>query len=188
MKHLFAFLCLFLPACGGSYPPLKTVDAVDLDRYMGTWYEIMRLPNSFQKDCWNSTAEYSLRDDGKVRVVNRCRKDSVNGPENSATGKAWVVAGSNNSKLKVSFFWPFRGDYWIIELDENYQWVAVGAPSREYLWILAREPRWDVVPLEMLKERLAAKGFDVTQLIATNDYPLAILDAAPPQIEDVEEE
>lgn len=182
MKRLLVFLSLLLPGCGGNHPPLDTVDAVDLERYAGKWYEIMRLPNSFQDDCWNSTAEYEIIDSETIRVINRCREDSVRGEHNSVNGKAWVVEGSNNSKLKVSFFWPFKGDYWIIELDENYQWVAVGAPSREYLWIMARQPRWDVVPLEDLKQRLAAKGFDITKLISTNDYPLAIMDAAPPRM------
>ena len=181
MKHFLASICVLLVGCGGSHPPLDTVDTVDLDRYMGTWYEIMRLPNSFQSDCWNSTAEYEIIDSETVRVINRCREDSVRGEESSVTGKAWVVEGSNNSKLKVSFFWPFKGDYWILELDENYQWVAVGAPSREYLWIMARQPRWDAVPLEDLKRRLAAKGFDVSKLIATNNYPVAIRAAAPPE-------
>ena len=176
MKRLIAILCALLPACGGNYPPLDTVDSVDLNRYMGKWYEIMRLPNSFQDDCWNSTAEYKIIDSETVQVINRCREDSVRGEENSVNGKAWVVEGSNNSKLKVSFFWPFKGDYWIIELDKDYQWVAVGAPSREYLWIMARQPRWDAVPLDDLKKRLAAKGFDVTKLIATTDYPIAIWD------------
>lgn len=182
MKRLLVFLSLLLPGCGGNHPPLDTVDAVDLERYAGKWYEIMRLPNSFQDDCWNSTAEYEIIDSETIRVINRCREDSVRGEHNSVNGKAWVVEGSNNSKLKVSFFWPFKGDYWIIELDEDYQWVAVGAPSREYLWIMARQPRWDAVPLEDLKTRLAAKGFDVTKLISTNDYPLAIMDAAPPRM------
>ncbi len=180
MKRILVILCALLPACGGDYPPLDTVASVDLTRYAGKWYEIMRLPNSFQSDCWNSTAEYELIDAETVRVINRCREDSVRGEEDSVTGKAWVVEGSNNSKLKVSFFWPFKGDYWIIELDKDYQWVAVGAPSRKYLWIMARQPRWDAVPLEDLKARLAAKGFDVTKLIATNDYPLAIRDAVVP--------
>lgn len=176
MKRILTFLCILIPACGGSYPPLDTVDSVDLERYAGKWYEIMRMPNSFQSDCWNSTAEYEIIDGETIRVINRCREDSVRGEEDSVTGKAWVVEGSNNSKLKVSFFWPFKGDYWIIELDKDYQWVAVGSPSRKYLWIMARQPRWDAVPLEDLKARLAAKGFDVTKLISTNDYVIEDID------------
>ncbi len=181
MKRLILLLAILIPSCGGDYAPLDTVDSVDLNRYTGKWYEIMRLPTSFQEGCWNSTAEYEIIDAETVRVINRCREDSAKGEASSVTGKAWVVEGSNNSKLKVSFFWPFKGDYWILELDEDYQWVAIGAPSREYLWIMARQPRWDAVPLEDLKARLTAKGFDVTKLIATNDYPRAVRDAAPPK-------
>lgn len=149
---------------------------------MGKWYEIERLKNSFQKNCWNSTAEYEIIDAETVRVINRCRKDSVSGEENSVNGKAWVVEGSGNSKLKVSFFWPFKGDYWIIELDKDYQWVAVGAPSREYLWIMARQPRLDAVPLEDVKARLAAKGFDVTKLISTTEYLPGSIDIVEPAV------
>jgi apolipoprotein D and lipocalin family protein len=187
MKRFIAFLCALLPACGGSYPPLDTVDSVDLQRYAGKWYEIARLPNSFQDDCWNSTAEYEIIDSETIRVINRCEEDSAGGEIDDVNGKAWVVEGSRNTKLKVSFFWPFKGDYWILELDEDYRWVAVGTPSRKYLWIMAREPRWDIVPLEDLKRRLADKGFDVSKLISTNNYPVAVRDAAPPRIEQQDE-
>ncbi len=186
MKRLLALFCIFLPACGGSYAPLETVASVDLQRYAGKWYEIARLPNSFQKDCWNSTAEYEIIDSETIRVVNRCEEDSAGGAMDDATGKAWVVEGSNNAKLKVSFFWPFKGDYWILELDDDYQWVAVGTPSREYLWIMAREPRWDAVPLEDVKSRLAAKGFDVEQLMYRNNYPIATKDVAEPTKQKIE--
>jgi apolipoprotein D and lipocalin family protein len=185
MKRILTFFCLFIPACA-SYAPLDTVDSVDLERYAGTWYEIARLPNSFQKNCWNSTAEYQIIDSETVRVINRCEEDSVGGEIDDVTGKAWVVEGSNNAKLKVSFFWPFKGDYWILELDEDYQWVAVGTPSREYLWIMAREPRWDAVPLEDVKARLAANGFDTGQLVYRNNYPIATFDFADPTKQTIE--
>jgi len=180
MKRILTFLCVIIPACGGSYAPLDTVNAVDLQRYAGTWYEIARLPNSFQKNCWNSTAEYQIINSETIRVINRCEEDSAGGEIDDVTGKAWVVEGSNNAKLKVSFFWPFKGDYWILELDEDYQWVAVGTPSREYLWIMAREPRWDAVPLEDVKARLAAKGFDIDRLVYRNNYPIAARNIAAP--------
>lgn len=165
MKRILTFLAMLIPACGGNHPPLETVDSVDLDRYMGKWYEIARLPNSFQEDCWNSTAEYEIIDSETVRVINRCEEDSTGGPIDEVTGKAWVVEGSNNAKLKVSFFWPFKGDYWILELDDEYRWVAVGTPSREYLWILAREPEMEEEIYQSLLSKLSEKGFDVTQLI-----------------------
>ncbi|MCB2206026.1 lipocalin family protein [bacterium] len=172
MKRIPVLLTLTMIAiagCGGSYPPLETVERVDLERYAGKWYEIARLPNSFQEDCWNSTAEYTLIDDETVRVINRCEEDSVGGEIDDVEGKAWVVEGSNNAKLKVSFFWPFKGDYWILMLDDAYQWVAVGTPSREYLWIMARDPQPDYLPLDRIKQELARKGFDVTKLISRPD-------------------
>ena len=171
MKKLIALFCTFLAGCGGNYPPLDTVESVDLERYAGTWYEIARLPNSFQKDCWNSTAEYQIIDSETIRVINRCEEDSVGGEIDDVTGKAWVVEGSGNAKLKVSFFWPFKGDYWILLLDDDYRWVAVGTPSREYLWIMAREPYPSYLPLDWIKQELRKKGFDVTKLIPGRSLP-----------------
>ena len=114
---------------------MTTVDAVDLDRYVGLWHEIARIPNRFQKQCARgTTAEYTLRGDGRIRVVNRCVKGD--GGTDEAEGVAKVVAGANNSKLKVSFVsflgWrPFWGDYWVIGLDEDYQWAVIGTPDRK---------------------------------------------------------
>ena len=169
MKKIIAPFLLLLSGCGSSYPPLDVVDRVDLSRYVGRWYEIARLPNSFQKNCWNSTAEYSFIDDETVRVINRCRKVSPDGEPDEANGKAWVVEGSNNAKLKVSFFWPFKGDYWIIDLDSGgYAWAVVGAPSREYLWILCREPKMENETLRGILQRARSKGFDTSAMVCTN--------------------
>ena len=167
MKRIFALFCIFLPACGGSYAPLETVASVDLQRYAGKWYEIARLPNSFQKDCWNSTAEYEIIDSETIRVVNRCEEDSAGGAMDDATGKAWVVEGSNNAKLKVSFFWPFKGNYWIIDLNPDYQWAVVGEPSRKYLWILSRTPTMYEAVYQGIIERLSQKGYDPARLHKT---------------------
>jgi apolipoprotein D and lipocalin family protein len=124
--------------------PLQTVPHVDLARYLGTWYEIATIPQRFQKGCTGVTATYTLRPDGDFKVVNACRKDSLNGKFRSITGKAWVVDQATKAKLKVRFFWPFSGDYWIIELDSlNYQYAVVGHPNRKYLWILSRTPQID---------------------------------------------
>jgi apolipoprotein D and lipocalin family protein len=167
--HVFGVICVaFLSfACGGSYAPLPTVDYVDPVKYLGKWYEIARLPNSFQKQCAQSTAEYSKIDDETIRVVNRCSQtgsDKSDGIE----GKAFVVPNSGNAKLKVQFFWPFKGDYWIIALDkENYQWAIVGEPKRKYLWILARQASIDNKLFTQLKEMAGEKGFDVSKLIVT---------------------
>ena len=131
-------LVLFLGACA-TRPPIRAVDQVDLKRYSGKWYEIARLPVSFQRGCVASTAEYTPNSDGSIAVVNRCvRKD---GQEAVAKATAWPVAGSNGSTLRVQFFWPIRGLYQVIGLDEeNYSWAVVAGPRRGYLWFLAREP------------------------------------------------
>jgi apolipoprotein D and lipocalin family protein len=118
--------------------PLETVSHVDLNRYMGVWYEIARYPNSFQRGCVESKATYTLLDDGKISVLNECYDGSLSGKLRSAKGKAWVVDKETNAKLKVSFFWFFAGDYWIIDLDDDYSYVVVGHPKRKYLWILSR--------------------------------------------------
>lgn len=169
-RLLFAGFALSLFSCSSSnYPPLDVVDKVDVQKYLGKWYEIALLPNSFEKNCYCTTAEYSLIDSETIRVVNSCRKDSTKGDIDKATGKAFVVEGSNFAKLRVQFFWPFRGDYWIIDLDkENYQYTVVGTPSRKYLWILYRKPKMDDGLFNQLVNKCKEKGFDVSKLIITN--------------------
>ena len=116
-----------------SDAPLQTVPSVDLARYAGTWYEIASYPQRFQKGCTGTTATYTLRADGGVEVLNRCARDSLNGRVTVARGRARVVDRSTNARLKVSFFWPFWGDYWIIDLGKDYEYAVVGPPSRTYL-------------------------------------------------------
>lgn len=167
----YALMILFAMILNGcsllwspDYPPLEVVPNVDVRRYMGVWYEIASLPVSQQRGCFCTKAEYTLLDDGNLRVVNSCRKGSTTGETNRAEGKAFVVPGCNNAKLRVQFFWPFRGDYWILELDENYSYAVVGTPSRRYCWILSRTPTMQPATLAMLVERLRTKGFDVSRL------------------------
>ncbi len=140
--------------------PLEVVRRVDLNRYLGTWYEIATIPQRFQKDCVGVTATYTLRDDGKIDVLNTCRKKTLDGELKTAKGKAWVVDKKTNAKLKVQFFWPFRGDYWIIELAPEYQYAVVGHPNRKYLWILCRTPQMDEELYQDLVQRIANKGYD----------------------------
>lgn len=146
---------------------LEVVGAVDLSRYAGRWYEIARLPNRFEKKCADSvTATYTLRSDGKVEVVNRCRK--ANGEYTTARGKAKIVDKKTNAKLKVTFFWPFYGDYWILDLGPNYEYAVVGAPNRDYLWILSRTPQLDEQLYQRLLRKMATRGFATDQMIRTS--------------------
>lgn len=169
IKTIIMISLTALFGCGTSnYAPLETVQNVDIQRYIGKWYEIAHLPNSFQKNCFGSTAEYSIIDSETIRVINACNKDSINGKTDMVKGKAFVVENSGNSKLRVQFFWPFRGDYWIIELDKDkYSYAVVGTPSRKYLWILAREPQMDSNIYNMLLEKCRQKGFDTDKLLIT---------------------
>ncbi len=148
-------------------PPLEVVPSVDLTRYAGKWYEIARLPNRFQRDCaGHTTATYTLRPDGKITVLNECRK--ADGRQKSAQGTARVAdARGPNTKLKVTFFWPFSGNYWIIDLDPEYRWAVVGEPGRDYLWILSREPRLDAAVYQKIVERAKHRGFDTGKLLRT---------------------
>src|SRR5512137_2339735 len=147
-------------------PPLRTVDRVDLGRYMGRWYEIATIPMSFQAGCVGVTAQYTLREDGDVDVLNTCRKERLDGEVRTAKAKAWSVDPSN-AKLEVRFFWPFHGSYWIIDLDPDYRWAVVGHPSREYLWVLSRTPQMDEATYQGILARLRAQGYDVARLVKT---------------------
>lgn len=154
---------LLLAACA-TLPPPATVPRVDLARYVGDWHEIASFPAWFQRGCTGTEANYSLREDGTIRVINTCRRG---GRTATIEGRARVVPDSGNSKLKVSFFWPFEGDYWILELDPDYRWAAVGSPDRRFLWILARRSTLDPEVLAGLQVKLAAKGFDLSRLRST---------------------
>ncbi len=147
--------------------PLEVVPYVDLNRYVGTWYEIATIPQRFQKDCVAVTATYTLREDGNIAVLNRCRKKILDGELKEAKGKAWVVDKTSNAKLRVQFFWPFKGDYWIIELDADYQYAVVGHPERKYLWILSRTPQMDETLYQDLLQRIANRGYDVSLIKRT---------------------
>ena len=159
-------LAILLSACA-TRPPLITVSQVNLKRYSGKWYEIARTPNWFERKCVaNVSAEYIPLPDGSIKVVNTCL--CKNSKSCRAIGRAAIVPGSKNAKLKVTFFSPFWGHYWIIGLDEkNYQWALVGEPSRKYLWILARQPTISSALYEGIATIAAAKGYDTSQLKKT---------------------
>jgi len=155
-------------------PQLKTVDNVDVERYLGTWYEIARYPASFQEGCVATTATYTLRDDGRIDVLNRCRQDTLDGEPDEAEGLARIVDTATNAKLEVTFFLFFWGDYWIIDLAEDYSWAVVGHPGRDYLWILSRTPRLDPEIYDGILERLVEQHYDPERLIVTPQPSTAI--------------
>ncbi|WP_426037547.1 lipocalin family protein [Brevundimonas sp. DC300-4] len=136
---------------------------VDLSRYAGRWYETGRYEAGFQRGCEGSTATYEMRDDGLVRVVNTCRQDRLDGELRSVEGKAKIVDGSGNAKLKVSFFGPFYiGDYWVLDHAEDYSWSIVGEPSGRYLWLLSRTPQPSAEARETIMNRVRELGYDPT--------------------------
>ena len=145
--------------------PLEVVPSVDLGKYMGAWYEIGRYPNRFQEGCVATQATYSLRPDGRVTVLNSCREGSPDGKLKTIEGKAWSVDPATNAKLKVQFFWPFSGDYWIIQLDKEYRYAVVGHPKRTYLWILSRTPTLDQATTSAIEQKLIEQGYDPAKII-----------------------
>lgn len=172
MRRTIIALTLLLAACAGepgSDAP-RTVGQVDLQRYAGTWYEVARFPTSFQDSarvrCEDVSATYTLRPDGDVAVVNRCRNALAGGAEREAQGVA-RSASPGNDRLRVSFFWPFFGDYWVIGLDPGYRWAVVGAPARDYLWILSRTPQMAPADYDAAVAIARREGLDTARLRRT---------------------
>jgi apolipoprotein D and lipocalin family protein len=160
-------LFFFMNAITSQGQALQTVSHVDLKKYAGKWYEIASYPQRFQRGCHCTTAEYSLSEKGYVIVENRCNKGSVNGKQSYIKGKAFVDKNSGNAKLKVQFFWPFKGKYWIIDLADDYSYAVVSHPNRKYLWILSRTPKMNESVYGHILSRLKEKGFDLSKLQIT---------------------
>jgi apolipoprotein D and lipocalin family protein len=173
-KFKSLFVLLLLPAVAscaalqkgpvGNVSVPQPAKAVEVSRYLGRWYEIARYEQAFQKDCEGVTADYSLRDDGKIRVLNSCFVGSLDGKPKTATGKAKVVDSATNAKLKVSFFGPFYGDYWVLDHADDYSWSIVGEPSGRYLWILHRSPNPGPQTINELRARAENMGYDMKLL------------------------
>jgi apolipoprotein D and lipocalin family protein len=163
---VFVVSVIFARECTATNDPLPvtSVQNVDLARYMGVWYEIARLDHFFQEGCRGSIASYSLSPTGEVEIINRCVKEKDNSPR-EAKGHAWSVDPNGNARLKVSFFWPFRTDYWIIDLGREYEYAVVGSPNRKYLWILARKPVMEKDVYKRILDLVAKQGFDVGKLV-----------------------
>lgn len=168
MKKIALFLfILFAISSFTTAQELEAVESVDLTQYAGKWYEIASFPQPFQKGCFCTTAEYTVTDKGYIVVENTCNKDSVTGKTSYIKGKAFVDDNTTNAKLKVQFFWPFKGKYWIIDLADDYSYAVVSHPNRKYLWILSRTKTIDSVVYDQIIERLKQKGLDVNQLKIT---------------------
>ena len=150
-----------------SPQPVSTVNSVDLQKYLGKWYEIAAYPQHFQKGCHCTTAEYSLCDNGHVLVENRCNKGSRSGKPAYLRGKAIVEPNSGNAKMNVQFFWPLKGKYWIVELADDYSYAVVSHPSKKYLWLLSRMPEMSAEVFRQITDSLKNKGFDLSKLRIT---------------------
>ena len=149
---------------------LETVSAVDLQKYSGKWFEIASFPQRFQKGCNCTTAEYTLTSKNYLIVENRCKKDSLNGKALYIKGKVFSEKNTGNAKLKVQFFWPFKGKYWIIDLAADYSYAVVGHPNRNYLWILSRTASMDNVVYQEIVSRIEANGYDVSKILKTKQF------------------
>lgn len=158
--------------------PLEVVPSIDLHRYVGTWYEVARLPNKFQNDCaGNVTATYELLESGEIKVINRCQK--LDGDSSKAEGLARLASEEGpNSKLKVRFapaflsFLPFVwGNYWIIDLSPDYSYAVIGEPDRKYLWVLSRTPRLEENLFQEILGHVRKQGYDLEMLMRTKQSP-----------------
>ena len=170
MKILLAATMLALSLSGiapGLAQSREPARAVDLNRYLGRWYEQGRYEQWFQRDCEGVTADYALQGDGKIRVVNACRQGAVNGPVKTAEATARVVEGSGGAKLKVSFFWLVEGDYWVLDHAPDYSWSIVGDGSGKYLWLLTRARTITDERYRQLTARAASFGYDIARVRRT---------------------
>ncbi|GGP20686.1 hypothetical protein GCM10010970_16450 [Silvimonas iriomotensis] len=146
--------------------PVQSVPTLEVDRYLGTWYEIGHLPMFFQRLCVSdTTAQYSKNADGSIAVLNSCRHEDRQ--LDIARGTATVLPNSGNARLKVQFFWPFSGDYWVIGLASDYHWALVGSPNNKYLWLLSRSPTLAQTDVDTALQIARRQGFDLDKFIYT---------------------
>lgn len=164
-RPLFVILIFMIFNLSYSQQKPEVVSAVDLNRYKGFWYEIARLPNFFERKLKCTSATYTLREDGRITVLNKGNYISDPLKTTSSEGVAWVPDKNSPAKLKVQFFWPFSGDYWILDLDKDYRYVLVGDPSFKYLWILSREKTMDETTYKKLLQKAVDNGYDVRTII-----------------------
>lgn len=172
----FSALCFFLLGCTtlakDSRPEVQTAPFVELNKYLGKWYEVASIPQSFQKQCVaNTTAEYSMADDGMIKVLNSC--DTIKGQRDGAEARAKVIDTHTNSKLKVTFvkiinwIFAFGGNYWILDVDSSYSVALIGDPSRQYAWILSRSPELSAAQWVEAEKVYKAQGYDTCKILTS---------------------
>ncbi len=170
MSRIYIYLIisfLFISSCAMTKDQsidMTTVKQLNLNRYLGTWYEIARFPHSFEKNLVGVRATYSLQPDGKIKVLNQGYKNSLDGKPSEAVGKAKIPDPSEPGKLKVSFFWIFYADYYVLEVDKNYQYAMIGSYSDKYFWILCRTPQMDEATYQMLLDKARKRGYNLDKL------------------------
>jgi len=175
MMKLLSFVLAFswCSTLQAKQDPLEVVKYVDLDRYVGVWYEAARFDQRFQRNCTASQATYTKKENGDIEVLNECRLYTPNGELKRAKGRAWVKDKKTFAKLKVQFFLSFlkipflAGNYWILYLDDNYKYAIIGDPSRKYLWFLSRTKSIDESIYSNLVDRADKMGFDTSKLLRT---------------------
>lgn len=168
MNFKIIWILLLATACTSS-KELPIVDSVSLAKYSGKWYEIARLPQTFEKHCACVTAEYSILNENKIKVKNTCW-DTTSNKFKVSEGRAKPINGFNNAALDVQFFWPFSGGYYVMALDSNYKYALIGNPNRKYLWILSRNPSLDESTFNDLKSIARENGYDLSSLIQTEHF------------------
>lgn len=169
LRRITALLFSAGTLSAAAQTPLQTVPKVDLPRYAGKWFELARLPNRFEKKCARDvTAEYTLQG-SQVLVVNSCTQ--ADGSRTTSRGKAKIADPATNAKLRVTFFWPFYGNYWVIGLDPEYRWAIVGEPKREYLWILSRTPTLPQPTLDTILQKIKDAGYNPASLLYPQQSP-----------------
>lgn len=181
MKQIYIILILNLALINPLYMEsayslesrkLEVVSSLDLKKFQGTWYEIAHNPWFPEKGCFYMIANYKLTKENNIKVTNICRKNGMDGQISKVSGIAWLVDPKIKAKWEVQFIWPFTLDYWVIELEENYNYAVIGEPDRENLWILSRKPIMEKELLSRIIKNTKSKGYDLSNLILTPQDPL----------------
>jgi apolipoprotein D and lipocalin family protein len=157
--------CLaWLVGCASKYPPMKTVDHVDLSRFMGDWWVIAHIPYFLERDTYDSKDTYRPRPDGRMENVFSYKKGSFDAPVKTMNGVAWVVDKTSNAEWRVQFLWPIALPYYVIYLDPDYRFMAVGHPSRDYGWIMARDKKMSDADYAAVLKVMTEQGYDASKL------------------------